>query len=170
MKISLKNNKGFTLIELLVVIAIIGLLSSVVLASLNSARSKAKDAAIKEGVHQLSSLMALEYDESGSYCNLQYGWITANGGTCDSVFLGTYTTNARSICKNIYNNAAEVGWGASGQYKIYANTIIGCGTAYSFMVFLNNGKWFCSGSSGAKGEYITYGDPPNSNPGCYGNP
>lgn len=52
----MKNfRKGFTLIELLVVIAIVGLLASVVLASLQSARNKAADAKVKETLVQLRS-------------------------------------------------------------------------------------------------------------------
>ena len=57
-----KMKKGFTLIELLVVIAIIGILSSVVLASLNSARSKGADASIKGNISGIRATAELVYD------------------------------------------------------------------------------------------------------------
>jgi prepilin-type N-terminal cleavage/methylation domain-containing protein len=57
-----QNQKGFTLIELLVVIAIIGLLASVVLLALNSARQKSRDAKRLADVRQLASALELYYD------------------------------------------------------------------------------------------------------------
>lgn len=60
-------NKGFTLIELLVVIAIIGILASVILASLNSARTKARDAALISGIQQVKTALELYYDDHGYY-------------------------------------------------------------------------------------------------------
>lgn len=53
------TKKGFTLIELLVVIAIIGILSAVVLTSLNSSRSKANDATYVNDVKQVALAMEL---------------------------------------------------------------------------------------------------------------
>ncbi len=58
---------GFTLIELLVVVAIISLLSSVVMASLNSARIKARDAKRKVELKQIVNALELYYNDNGAY-------------------------------------------------------------------------------------------------------
>jgi len=59
--------RGFTLIELLVVIAIIGILSSVVLASLNDARQKSRDAKRVADIKQLQLALELFFDANSSY-------------------------------------------------------------------------------------------------------
>ena len=60
--------KGFTLIELLVVISIIGVLASVVLASLSDARNAARDAKIKTEIKQVQTALEMfRNDNNGKY-------------------------------------------------------------------------------------------------------
>ncbi|MFT5179891.1 MAG: prepilin-type N-terminal cleavage/methylation domain-containing protein [Candidatus Paceibacteria bacterium] len=76
------NKKGFTLIELLVVIAIIGLLSSVVLASLNTARARGNDAKRLSEMRSIMTALELYYNDNGRYPNSDYagcgGWDVGN--------------------------------------------------------------------------------------------
>ncbi|MCD5382473.1 MAG: type II secretion system GspH family protein [Candidatus Pacebacteria bacterium] len=58
------SKRGFTLIELLVVIAIIGILASVVLASLNTARDKGADAAAKSSLNNIRAQAEIVYDDA----------------------------------------------------------------------------------------------------------
>ena len=64
----MKNSKkGFTLIELLVVVAIIGILASVVLASLNSARAKGADAKVKAQLSSIRGAAEIFFSTNNNY-------------------------------------------------------------------------------------------------------
>jgi prepilin-type N-terminal cleavage/methylation domain-containing protein len=61
------SERGFSLIELLVVISIIGILTTIVLASLSQARARGRDARRVADIRQLQLALELYYDANGSY-------------------------------------------------------------------------------------------------------
>lgn len=63
----IKRNKGFTLIELLVVIAVIGILASIVLVNLNTARKKARDASIQGSLSQIRNAAESDFSTNNNY-------------------------------------------------------------------------------------------------------
>jgi len=66
--------KGFTLIELLVVVAIIGLLATIVLVNLNSARIKARDTKRKSDLLAIQIALEMYYSAYGTYKVSGGGW------------------------------------------------------------------------------------------------
>ena len=94
---------GFTLIELLVVIAIIGLLSSVILSSLNSARAKGADASVKASLKQI-------YNQAEFFRNDNGGYGTGTNASTDTVLCtaGMFNDPQITLIKNnITSNAAS---------------------------------------------------------------
>ncbi len=104
MRITLNGLRGFTLIELLVVIAIIGLLSSVVLASLNAARAKGADASVKDAMKQLIVQGQNYIDSGATNFGVSLTLTPAAGSPCTS---GVFNDNQfLLIQQNILSNAA----------------------------------------------------------------
>ena len=86
--LNIMKQKGFTLIELLVVVAIIGILATIVLSSLGSARMKAKDSAVQASLSNYRSAAELEFNDgdytdlcssSESFTTLVYGILDKGG-------------------------------------------------------------------------------------------
>lgn len=130
-----KFNGGFTLIELLVVIAIIGILASVILASLNSARAKGTDAAIKSDFSNARAQAELFYDSvtPNSYTNVCTTAVASNGilgMITDAAAKGGYTVGAHNTAPSaptvVACNDSAVGWAASAPLKSITPTTYFC--------------------------------------------
>lgn len=154
------SRRGFTLIELLVVIAIIGLLSSVVLSSLNAARVKARDASRMAALRQISLALELYYDKYGYYpasnstnntwgadCSGFRGDNTPNTflkPLADEGFLPVYDDPVAGDCKIQYrsekpgNSGPGQGWRIVVHMEGISNTNLSC---------YNDAYWYCVSSN-----------------------
>lgn len=102
MNLQKNKTKGFTLIELLVVIAIIGLLSSVVLASMNSARAKARDAVRISSLKTIQNALELYYSKCNTYVVAQNCTGTAYGSGGWGWFdYPSYSSTAGSVAQGL---------------------------------------------------------------------
>lgn len=106
--------KGFTLIELLVVVAIIGILASVVLASLNSARNKGANAAVKANLANIRAQAEIVYD--GVTPN-SYATVCANSSVVAALAAADSAGGGTNKCFNDAN-----GWVVSTELKVADGT------------------------------------------------
>jgi prepilin-type N-terminal cleavage/methylation domain-containing protein len=133
------KRKGFTLVELLVVIAIIGLLASIVLVSLNSARRKARDAKRKSDLEQIVLVMELYYDTYNTYIipgtgwtGCSCGWFNYENGT-DYVLSVAHGLEASGLISKAPRDPSISSDNQTPQYMKYQ-----CGNGYFIYARLEN--------------------------------
>lgn len=141
----MKERKGFTLIELLVVISIIGMLSSIVLVSVNTARASGRDAARAQAASQVKNALELYYSDYKTY--------PAGGTTIEALVSGPLNPYLKSLPTNF-----AVTGGTATSY-------LSDGARYELLLQMETGSFSKSNGCFA-GDYSSYAP---TNKYCQGN-
>ncbi len=134
-----KSNKGFTLIELLVVIAIIGLLSTLAVVALNSARQKSRDSKRVADIKQVQTALELYFADQNGYPG---DCAVLGAGSCAALCSSGWATSCSTGTTYMglvpANPLPTDGCGTEAE-AAYSYTQVGSGTSYTLE--------FCLGGS-----------------------
>lgn len=138
-----QSSSGFTLIELLVVIAIIGILSSVVLASLSTARNKGNDTSVKSNLNAIRTQAELYYLTTGSNSYGSQAWVSGAATSCvGGMFSDSVITKALTSADSANGTGNNVDCIAGDSYYVVAAT-------------MPSGGYWCVDHTGAGKSYST---------------
>jgi len=148
--------KGFTLIELLVVIAIIGLLSTLAVVALNSARQRSRDAKRVADIRQIQTALELGFSEVSSYPPVNSATTL---GTGDAVRLCQSSATVQSWTNAAGSTATAPGAACSSTGTTYMGLVPANptpnGAAYVY-TSLNSDASACTAAAGCSRYRITF--------------
>ena len=153
--------RGFTLIELLVVIAIIGILSSIIIVNLMTARGKGSDAAVKGDLSAILTQSSIDYPgNSNSYGTntgtspivggATYAWSGVSGDP-NVALLSVAANDTTTVDKTVGRALANAYIHAKGHIVQYTTQ----GGTFWVQAQLSTGEYWCIDSTGFSGIITT---------------